>query len=148
MSRSTLIALITFVLCLVAVPAQVYSCTCVIPVPPCVQLDRSDAVFVGYISDVSLVDPDPSKPFGSPKVRVTFEVDTLFKGPDDPEIEVVTLIYGGACGLGSRMQVGDTWLVYANKCSDGFCTNSCSRTKLADYAVDEINELAGCEDSQ
>ncbi|MDX6614168.1 MAG: hypothetical protein QOD75_3354 [Blastocatellia bacterium] len=74
-------------------------------------------------------------------VRVTFKVDTFWKGPLSSEVIVMTGRGGGDCGY--RFAVGARYLVYAYG-SDvtNLNTNICQRTALYADAADDLKVLS------
>jgi hypothetical protein len=123
--------LMAFSLTLGLSPSVASACSCIMPVPPLEALVQSDAVFVGTVTDVSLV--------GDYRKNVEFEALVVWKGDVGKETGVFTARDSAACGF--AFEAGKTYVVYAHDDveGEGRTANSCSRTHevSGEYAQDE-----------
>jgi hypothetical protein len=135
--------------CLVTSEARLSACTCVIAISPCVAAERTQAIFVGQVLEITPVKPPPkgetppTMPFFSR--RVSFKVTESLQGGVDDTIEVYTGSGGGDCGFGFAR--GKSYLVYAHRETTGqLATGICSRTREvtrgAQGEIKELRELA------
>jgi len=119
---------------LLAAPAPAYACSCVEGTPPGQALDRSAAVFAGTVLDVDT--PALSLLGNSLRpVRVTFQVNQVWKGEVAERIVIRTAQDSAACGY--NFSAGTAYLVYAHQSEDGLATGLCERTtELANAGED------------
>lgn len=95
--------------------------------------DKAKALFVGKVLSVE----------SSPGVyyrKVTLEIQSVWKGPHEEQLVILTGSGGGDCGY--NFEVDGTYLVYAyqyNKSDLG--TNICQRTKLVSRASADLENL-------
>jgi len=91
---------------LIAMMVQVaYPCSCADVVTVATALEKSQAVFRGFVTSI---EPDPSVPHF---LRVTFRVTGYWKGPVKQTYSILTYESTAACGYG--FLVGTEFLVYA-----------------------------------
>lgn len=128
--------------------AGAFACKCV-PQIGCPQLGTPGGpVFLGRVIEVSKpVLIGGSDPAIQRKARI--RVDETFGGlaPDQREIEIVTGLGGGDCGV--PFQPGEEYLVDAHTGKDGLIHASiCSSTGRIDWAGAKIQMLRGLRDSR
>ncbi len=91
--------LILGLLSVFALPQPCLACSCAPPRPPAEALARGDAVFRGRVVAVAQTPSNPWPfPGAYPHQRVTFEVNTSWKGPATRQVDVFTGMGGGDCG--------------------------------------------------
>ena len=116
-----------------------YACSCIIPESPSDSLLKSDAVFSGKV--VKIEEEHPSYPLFSSidPVWVTFDVDRVWKGPNDVSITIQTPQSSASCGYG--FEENKAYLVYANRNGDVLDVSLCSRTNLVSEAAEDFDGL-------
>ena len=116
-------------------PACVFACSCLPPGPPADALASATAVFSGRVAALAgTVDAGGSDP-----VQVTFAISKVWKGTDQPTIEVLTSASSASCGF--EFVQGEEYLVYASESEGRLQTNLCSRTALLAMAGDDLAVL-------
>lgn len=124
--------LLMFQLLFTAVPTPSYACDCVYPKPPKEAMADAGAVYAGKVLKVEKL---------KEHFKVTFAVDTAWKGVASAETSVLTAI-GGQASCGIDFEKGREYLVYTNQTPDGQMHASlCSRTKELQQADDDLKEL-------
>ncbi len=108
-----------------------FACKCAPPPAPKKALARATAVFMGKVVDI-----DRS---GGHRVKVTFTVDTSYKGVSTKKVVVQTGRGGGDCGI--RFTKGEIYVVYCHGKDKVLSTGSCSRTRPASRAKEDIDAL-------
>ncbi|BBI34978.1 hypothetical protein KCTCHS21_43770 [Cohnella abietis] len=73
-------------------------------------------------------------------VKVTFEVQTVWKGQIENKTVVNTAVSGASCGY-TGFALGAEYVVYAYGNADKLETGMCERTKLLESADEDITEL-------
>ena len=142
MNRPLLLAVAIFA-CLASSEARLNACECVGPILPCLAMEQAQAVFVGQVSEIAIVDQSESRP--SPPLpiarRISFKVTETLRGDVPEVVPVFTGMGGGDCGF--KFESGKTYLVYAHRAPTGqLMTGICARTKEAtNSAQNEIKEL-------
>jgi len=115
----------------------ILACTCAPPGTPTEELQKSDAVFIGTVIDLTPVNRDQSGMFLFHKVKL--EVKSYWKGVNLGEVTVTTAAQSGMCGF--AFEQGSTYLVYAFVQGDSLLTNICTRTKRLSEAEEDVEEL-------
>lgn len=113
------------------------ACSCLQPQGPAEEMKRSSAVFVGKVISIKDRETDADV-FRLLEVR--FSLSKSWKG--DPKSEQVVFTSPNSAACGYPFSEGSSYLVYAN--SDGenrLVTGLCTRTRKAEYAGSEIEEL-------
>jgi len=140
---------------LLACFGRLWPCECLGKTSPQQSLACKDAVFIGYVVDISQgtqwVAHDTPRPEDcslrleyengsydlcfAPDHVVTFEITTSWKGVELGKAAVKTDAQATACGYGFR--VGESYLVYAerNRPTGELSTSTCSLTKLEPEAA-------------
>ena len=72
-------------------------------------------------------------------MQVTFAISKVWKGTDQPTIEVLTSASSASCGF--EFVQGEEYLVYASESEGRLQTNLCSRTALLAMAGDDLAVL-------
>ena len=116
---------------------------CVGPRPPCEEL--IGAVFVALVDVVEAT--EPWEKVGADTFRTIPQVVKLrvverFKGVSPQQREITGSIHFNAESI--FLAAGKRYLLYAYKGQDGTWITSCSRTKLAQDASDELRQLRRC----
>jgi hypothetical protein len=133
MRRAACVAAKSFgaVALVLALAERADACECGTP-GPCQALSYADAVFTGVVTDVSpVLTPDGN---GVTGVVTTLVADRSFVGPTGTVVLEARL---SSCEF--QFRVGERYLVYARRVSDGSLTTSlCSRTKLLADADEDL----------
>ena len=137
-----LVLVLLVTLLLLATPAPAYACSCAPPPSPSLERDRADAVFSGTALDVDTFALPLLDQSGLP-VRVTFEVNGVWKGDLSQRVVVRTARDEAACGY--DFTVGKDYLVYARKGEDGLVTGLCDRTTARGNAAEDLAALGAPE---
>ena len=110
-----------------------HACSCIEPPPPLDALAQADAVFSGKVTVIDQNSDDFS-------IRFQFAVIDVWKGVTTAETQVITATNSAACGV--EFQADEQYLVYAYQDDNGeLNTNLCTRTRLLEYAEDDIAAL-------
>lgn len=126
-----LLVLITFLTLWAGIrPATAWACSCIPPGPPSAELDGATAVFSGEVIQIE-GSADP--------VRVTLQVDTVWKGLQHTTLTVTTARDSASCGYGFKE--GESYLVYATGVEDGLQVSLCSRTQHLSSAQEDLTAL-------
>lgn len=115
----------------------ILACTCAPPGTPTEELQKSDAVFIGSVIDLTPVNRDQSGIFLFHKIK--FEVKSSWKGVDLGEVIVTTAAQSGMCGF--AFEQDSTYLVYAFAQGDSLLTNICTRTRSLSEAKEDLDEI-------
>lgn len=113
------------------VPREARACSCVPPPPPAVALERASAVFVGEVRATTKA--------SDLKRQVTFHVERAFKGVEGAEVTLTTPTSSAACGR--SFEVGQRYLVYAERIEGELYDNLCTRTALVEHAKQDLDAL-------
>lgn len=97
--------------------------------------ERADAIFTGKVSGIEHGVPQEVAPRGQ---RIRFAVESAWTGVDAPSV----VIAGDDGGCGYRFELGESYLVYAERRTDGMlATNICWRTARLSSAGDDLEQL-------
>jgi hypothetical protein len=107
-----------------------YACSCVPARPPLESRDEAQAVFSGT---VSAVQPDAGG------LLVTFDVDRVWKGPEDGALTLATSGSSASCGV--EFVEGEQYLVYGLAQDGQLTTNLCTRTAPLASAGEDLAAL-------
>jgi len=107
-------------------PPQAAACSCAGPPPLAVDLERQTAVFAGEVVDIEEANGGLMRSSADP-MRVTFEVDTSWKGVRTKQVVVQTAMSGASCGYES-FEVGRKYVVFATGPMEQLETGLCTRT--------------------
>ncbi|MNO64750.1 hypothetical protein D3C76_554870 [compost metagenome] len=143
--RSPLLIILSILLIFMALltvrPSVTYACSCVVPAEPLEALEQNSAVFVGKVVDIKetkgtiISSADP--------VKVTFNVDSSWKGVEGNKVTLTTALSSASCGF--EFVEGESYIVYANangeENSGKLVASLCSRTKLLASASEDLKEL-------
>lgn len=139
MKRCLPYLLVVSLLSAFALPQTCLACSCARPQrTPAEELARVDAVFRGRVIAIATDERSATK-------RVTFLVDTIWKGPAMHQRVVITTLHSAACGV--EFVQGVEYLVYAlahagaDSSSSLLGTNFCQRTRPVNIAVQDLREL-------
>jgi hypothetical protein len=101
------------------------ACSCMPPGPVVCDLGASTAVFRGTVVDVAPVSSGPLT------LRVTLQVERVWKGPPTEHIQVLTGDSRAGCGF--PFVFAEDYIVYADRFEGGALVASiCSRTRRFD----------------
>jgi hypothetical protein len=128
MLRRTTLAF-TLILSLAGADA-VLACSCAPSPPPQEALQQASAVFTGTVVAVDT---------SGVTSTVRLQVDRSWKGAKCGEVTVTTPADSAACGF--DFQVGQNYLVYADKQQGKFSVSLCSRTSLTSQAGEDLTAL-------
>lgn len=129
--------LLPSVLTLLATATVILACTCVPAENPAKELEKSDAVFSGEVTEIRL-HREAKNVFE--RVEAVFRADSVWKGIDEKTVSVFTAAHSATCGYGFSQ--GGTYLVYAGRSPEGrLSTTICSRTRRLKDAGDDLREL-------
>lgn len=118
--------------------ANLYACTCAPPDPPEAAFQKADAVFLGEVTAVELVQGESDF---LAQNKVTFQILKAFKGVQGTHAEVLTPRSNVSCGY--PFQKKEVFLIYAFRESEkGLDTTLCSRTQLRSEATEDLQYLA------
>ncbi|WP_156417410.1 hypothetical protein [Paenibacillus etheri] len=122
-------------------PSVTYACSCVVPAEPLEALESSSAVFTGKVVDKK--EPKGTIISSADPVKVTFEVDSSWKGVKGNKVTLTTALSSASCGF--EFVKGESYIVYANANGEGdsgeLVASLCSRTKLLASASEDLKEL-------
>ncbi|MFM9282317.1 hypothetical protein [Paenibacillus jiagnxiensis] len=141
--RKPLLALLGAVVLLsvlmVAEPTVVYACSCAGPPSPSETKEWSAAVFSGKA--VSLKQRNALIVSSGDPVKVTFQVDRVWKGNIGSTTVVTTAMSSESCGF--EFTEGQEYLVYARNDQEFgvLHTTFCDRTALLSEAAGDVQEL-------
>ena len=98
-------------------------------------LEGSDAVFIGTVVKMEVVEVDPED--GVATVEATVQRGRVFKG-DVPE-KVVFTTSNGCCYCDLLYTIAESYLFFADKGEDGsLATGACTGTKLVTEAKEDL----------
>jgi hypothetical protein len=134
-------------------PAASWACACSQAAPgTCPHFDSGDVVFLGTVTQVTEVPPDPAdrgnqSATATPVLRYHFRIDEKFSGPEAQEIDVYSGGDDGDCGF--RFKKGQRYVVFTQEETEGhlFAT-LCNGTRSADDARALIPQLRALRDGQ
>ncbi len=116
-----------------------YACSCVIPGPPDEELANSSAVFAGKVINLA----EPFAGFGpvssADPIKVTFQVDKVWKGSVSQTTIISTARSGASCGY--TFEKGGEYIVYAYGTENDLSVSLCSRTQSLNTAEDDLAVL-------
>lgn len=93
------------------------------------EVKASQAVFLGQVIEIGKLDQDET---------IKVSVEQVWKGESAKEVTIYQLRDGKACQY--KFQKGNRYLIYAFG-TDKLTTNFCTRTKLAELATADMQEL-------
>ncbi|MDF2723960.1 MAG: hypothetical protein K0Q59_3635 [Paenibacillus sp.] len=120
-------------------PAPAYACSCAGPQPVAQELERKSAVFTGTVKQISKPSAGFTRSSADP-VKITFEVNQVWKGEISSEATVYTALSGASCGY-EGFAVQQTFIVFAHDDQGKLRTTLCDRTKLLSGASEELAAL-------
>ena len=115
---------------LTSLAGEVIACSCAAPPDPQQALQEARAVFRGRVTGIKDQEFDTARYGTLHKNIITFEADTVWKGPQQSQVTVETGPDSALCGY--PFEVGHNYLVYAgnNYYTHGALeTGLCSRTR-------------------
>ena len=144
------LALILCVVWLFGNASQAYACKCVVPGSPSEEMEKFDAVFAGKVLSIDhSFDPNAASFSPGDHTTIGFNVDTVWKGTVDKNIDLTTPPTGGSCGF--AFVEGEEYIVYAYEGaeqSENLSVSICSRTALLAEAQADIDALGKGYDPQ
>jgi hypothetical protein len=108
-----------------------YACSCVRQSVPNQALADATVVFSGQVTNIGQV---------KGRLNITFRVDEQWKGDSAQSLVIQTAATTAMCGY--PFEVGQTYLVYANRRQGRLQTNQCSRTTLLSQAAEDLSVLS------
>lgn len=118
---------------------EAYACSCIAPDSPQKELQKFDSVFSGTVTKIEGKPPETDTYSSMDPVFVTFDVDTVWKGPKSDTITIMTALMDASCGF--NFEDNQEYIVYANEHAQGLEVSLCSRTNLITNATQDIDEL-------
>ena len=115
------------------------ACSCV-QATPAESADRAELIFLGTVGETALTNRGRTVSSADP-VRVTFDVQTVYKGEADATLTLETARDSASCGY--AFQVGGSYLVYARAVDGKLTTDLCSGTKPEFEATADLTFLGG-----
>ena len=139
--RSKLLFAMAMFGCLATTQARLFACDCISPATPCVSAQNAQAVFVGKVAEIVVVNLERGQSSPPASRRISFLVTETFRGAVKDAVAVYTGSGGGDCGYDFRK--GKSYLVYAHQVSSGeLVTGICARTREATKGAEgELKEL-------
>lgn len=113
-----------------------YACSCLASPSPTEAMETSTAVFSGQVISIEDAQWD---------YKVTFDVDTQWKGETRSTLVIHTAQSSSTCGY--PFTEGETYLVYAHNQENTLEVSHCGRTTKITQAEDDINALSRPFDS-
>jgi hypothetical protein len=120
-------------------PSITYACSCAVTTDPLEALERSSAVFIGIVADVK--EPKGIIISSADPVKVTFEVNSSWKGVKDDKVILTTALSSASCGF--KFTKGESYIVYAREERDSgkLTVSLCSRTAPLSSAGKDLDIL-------
>jgi hypothetical protein len=133
MRKIAIILLFAFLTSLIVFkPITSYACSCM-PAPPVEEEFKNvSAVFSGKVVDIT-------EESGMDPIKVTFQVDRIWKGISETEVSVFTGRDSAGCGY--HFEVDESYLIYATETEGKLTTGLCSLTKELSLADEDISIL-------
>ncbi len=123
--KKLLLSLVVFAAIFSANAQPVYACSCMVPGTPAEEMEKSDVVFRGTVTNIT-----DSHDFQGWGYAVTLEVHDAWKGVERNLVKVHTGGDGGVgCGFG--FEEGEEYMVYASLTDGELRVHSCSLTGIA-----------------
>ncbi|MFO7536714.1 MAG: hypothetical protein R6X32_01490 [Chloroflexota bacterium] len=129
-----LVLLLLFFPVLAGSPAPVFACSCAPPPPPAEALEQATAVFAGTVTNIDI--PGGTIISTADPVAITFQVETVWKGPVEPTLLVTTARDSASCGY--HFDLNQSYLVYAYGSERSLETNLCSRTTRLSPILEDL----------
>jgi hypothetical protein len=123
-------------------PSSADACSCISSGPPCQAFFQSDVVFVGTVRSITAASNTESDSHPFERRVVAFAVERALRGIEGSilNLDVRTGMGGGDCGF--AFTAGERYVVYAYRRRGVLITVSCSRTRLASEAADDLAYFA------
>jgi len=102
-------------------------------------------VFVGTVIEIKVVNIRRGE-HDLPQRLVRFSLDEPFRGVESGQVEVMTGMGGGDCGI--AFEQTQQYLVYASSFEDKLYTGICMRTKVVAVAVSDLEYMRGLKDAK
>ena len=123
-----------------------FGCICGGGTPPCEEYWNAAVVFSGTVarlSPMSIEEKFGERIVSYSKLSATFNVETVYRGEIEKEVDVITGMSDGDCGY--RFQIGERYLVYAfvNEQTKRLQTSSCARTRPMSEASADLEFFRG-----
>ncbi|NIK80044.1 hypothetical protein FHS15_005228 [Paenibacillus castaneae] len=119
-------------------PTDAHACSCVQLDTVQEYKDRSDAVFEGTVTAIKSSSMSLLKSTADP-VKVSFQVNEVWKGHVKSDMEVLTAEGGDSCAFGFKE--GERYLVYARNTGKSLEVNLCSGTMLHSQSAEHVSYL-------
>lgn len=112
-------------------------CTCdEYDVPVCAAYWRADAVFVGQVLDITLVEQRSANQ--DPHATLHFIVEQPFRGVVGQRVDVQTL-HGTSCDM--HFEKGKRYLIYAARAGDILFAGPCAGTTSLEHATEDLDYI-------
>ncbi|MEK7606225.1 MAG: hypothetical protein AAB458_01330 [Patescibacteria group bacterium] len=137
-TKVTFLLLGTFISVMMFSSSRVHACSCAIQESVLEELEDSDTVFVGTVTDI-----EGTSLYSTENLNVDFSVEKIYKGSTDAYQTLKTPSDSAACGY--NFEEGEKYLVFARAWGedgdDEFTVSLCSLTQLFSEASEEIEDL-------
>lgn len=138
--KSILLALFFLLItALFRAPLPALACSCAPPGAPDAEMEKSAAVFSGRVTAVEAPGPVGGVISSADRVKYTFQVSKVWKGPVAPMINVSSARDSASCGY--EFQIGEEYLVYATEAQGALTSSLCSRTQPLVRAEEDLQVL-------
>src|ERR1700722_10234289 len=123
-----------------------FGCICGGGTPPCEEYWNAAVVFSGTVarlSPMSIEEKFGERIVSYSKLSATFNVETVYRGEIEKEVDVITGMSDGDCGY--HFQIGERYLVYAfvSEQTKRLGTSSCARTRPLSEASADLEFFRG-----
>ena len=117
-----------------------FACDCAAASAPCQAFGEASAVFLGTVIDSRNVTVKRGN-YDAQMRSVHLSIDTVFRGVEGGEVDVLTGFGGGDCGFGFVQS--QQYLVYAYEFEGKLTTGICTRTSPVSKADEDLAYLRG-----
>jgi hypothetical protein len=114
-------------------PLTTYACSCIPSPPVAEEFKKVTAVFSGSVTAIN------EEQSGFKPIKVTFQVDRIWKGISETEVSIYTGRDSAGCGY--SFTEGESYLIYASETEGKLTTGLCSLTKELSSAEGDISIL-------
>jgi hypothetical protein len=126
-------------LILSVLPRPAYACSCMPPGTPLETLAAATAVFAGEVLGIEAPGPVNGVISSADPVKITFQVQTVWKGPVQTVLTLTTPRDDASCGY--RFEIGRSYLVYAFGHESDLETHLCTRNAPFAEAAGDLSAL-------
>jgi hypothetical protein len=120
-------------------PRPAYACSCAPPGTPLETLAAATAVFTGEVVAVEAPGPVIGVISSADPVKITFQVQVVWKGPVEQVLTLTNPREDASCGYSFEM--GKLYLVYAFGHESSLQTHLCTRNQPLAAAAEDLSAL-------